>query len=210
MQLRDQHAVLPLIVGIGGTTNPVSSTELALRAALRTAGDMGARTRLLAGPFLAALPLYAPEVRERTAEQEELVETVRHADGLILATPAYHAGISGLLKNGIDLLEDLRDDVRPYLSERAVGCIVTAYGWQGGGTTLISVRTVIHALRGWPTPLGVTLNTAERIFDPSGACTDQRSADQIALLVAQVLDFARRFRRQPGAPASAFRPAPVT
>ena len=195
MQLRDQHELLPLIVGIGGTTNPISSTELALRAALCVAEEMGARTRLIDGPFLARLPLYAPEVQERTTVQQELVETVRQADGLIVATPAYHAGISGLLKNGIDLLEDLRDDERPYLSNRAVGCIVTAYGWQGGGTTLISVRTTIHALRGWPTPLGVTLNTAERIFDESGGVSDRRTADQIALLVAQVLDFARRFRK---------------
>jgi FMN reductase len=189
----ESRSLSPLIVGIGGTTNPVSSTEMALRAALSMAEEQGARTRLIDGHFLARLPLYAPEVQERTSVQEELVETVRGADGLIVATPAYHAGISGLLKNGIDLLEDLREDRRPYLSNRAVGCIVTAYGWQGGGTTLISVRTVIHALRGWPTPLGVTLNTAERIFDESGAFADRRVADQLVLLVAQVFEFARRF-----------------
>ncbi len=57
--------------------------------------------------------------------------TVREADGLILATPAYHADMSGLLKNAIDLLEDLREEPRPYLDGRAVDCIVTAYGWQG-------------------------------------------------------------------------------
>jgi len=196
MHLRDRQTLLPLIVGIGGTTNPVSTTELVLRAALRIAEERGARTRLIDGHFLARLPLYAPEVQERTPLQEELVEIVRKADGLILATPAYHAGISGLLKNGIDLLEDLRDDVRPYLSNRAVGCIVTAYGWQGGGTTLISVRTTIHALRGWPTPIGVTLNTAEPIFGQSGVFSDRRAADQIALLVEQVLDFAERFARR--------------
>ena len=39
----------------------------------------------------------------------------------------------------------------------------------------------------------MTLNTAERVFDAEGNCTDRRSADQLALLVAQVLDFARRF-----------------
>lgn len=193
MLLRDRQAPLPLIVGIGGTTNPVSSTELALRAALRAAEEAGARTRLIDGPFLARLPLYAPERQERTELQQELVNVVREADGLLVATPAYHAGISGLLKNGIDLLEDLRDDARPYLSGRAVGCIVTAFGWQGGGTTLISVRTVIHALRGWPTPLGVTLNTAERLFDANGQWTDARSARQIETLVGQVLEFARRF-----------------
>ena len=84
MQLRDQHSILPLIVGIDGTTNPVSTTELVLRAALRMAEERGARTRLIDGHFLARLPLYAPEVQERTPVQEELVETVRGADGLIV------------------------------------------------------------------------------------------------------------------------------
>jgi FMN reductase len=57
MQMTDQHDLRPLVVGIGGTTNPVSSTELALRAALRVAEEQGARTRLIDGPYLARLPL---------------------------------------------------------------------------------------------------------------------------------------------------------
>lgn len=183
----------PLIVGIGGTTQAASSTEKAIAVTLRVAEALGARTRYIDGPFLARLPIYAPENPQRTAEQRELVETVRQADGLILATPAYHAGISGLLKNGIDLLEDLRGDTRPYLDNRAVGCIVTAFGWQGSGTTLISVRTIVHALRGWPTPVGVTLNTAETLFDEQGTCLDEKSAAQLRLVTEQVVEFARRF-----------------
>jgi FMN reductase len=183
----------PLIVGIGGTTQATSSTEKAIAIALRAAGALGATTRYIDGPFLARLPIYAPEKPQRTPEQQEMVELVRKADGLILGTPAYHAGISGLLKNGIDLLEDLRTDPRPYLDNRAVGCIVTAAGWQGGGTTLTSVRTIVHALRGWPTPVGVTLNSAEKIFDAHGDCLSEQTAEQLQLLTRQVMDFARRF-----------------
>jgi FMN reductase len=183
----------PYIVGIGGTTQVSSSSQKAIAVALRAAESMGAKTRYFDGPFLARLPIYAPENPQRTPEQQELVEAVRQADGLILATPAYHAGISGLLKNGIDLLEDLRTDKRPYLDNRAVGCIVTAFGWQGGGTTLISVRTIVHALRGWPTPIGVTMNSAEKIFDAQGDCVDEKNANQLRLLTQQVVEFARRF-----------------
>ncbi len=93
----------------------------------------GAEVQVVPGASLACLPLYSPEETLRTPEQVRFVDTVRQADGLILATPAYHAGMSGLLKNAIDLLEDLRDEPRPYLDGRAVGCIVTAYGWQGPG-----------------------------------------------------------------------------
>jgi FMN reductase len=178
-----------LIVGLGGTTRPESSTERWLSIALEAAQRNGARVARFGGPVLAGLPLYSPEETERNDLQRQLVETVRQADGLILATPSYHAGISGLLKNAIDLLEDLRDDVRPYLQDRAVGCIVTAHGLQGAGATLISVRTTVHALRGWPTPLGVTVNTIE---PPPHAAAD-KTLVQVELLARQVVEFARRW-----------------
>jgi len=187
-------AARPFIVGIGGTTKAGSSTEKALAIALEEAEKAGASTMLLAGPMLAGLPLYAPEESARSELQKQFVDTVRRADGLILATPAYHGGISGLLKNAIDLLEDLRDDDRPYFHDRAVGVIVTAFGWQGAGTTLTSVRTIVHALRGWPTPLGMTMNTAEPIFDTSGHCVDGKLQAQFALLARQVVEFAVRRR----------------
>jgi len=181
------------IVGIGGTTKAGSSTEKALMACLTAAQQLGTDIELISGAQLAGLPLYSPEEPARTPEQLRFVATVRAADGLILATPAYHAGMSGLLKNAIDLLEDLRDGPRPYLDGRAVGCIVTAFGWQGAGTTLTSVRTIVHALRGWPTPLGVTLNTAIPLFDATGGCTDAKVQTQFQMLAAQVVGFAQRF-----------------
>jgi len=189
----NSSASRPRIVGIGGTTKAGSSTEKALLACLAAAERLGAEVQVIPGASLACLPLYSPEETLRTPEQVRFVDTVRQADGLILATPAYHAGMSGLLKNAIDLLEDLRADSRPYLDGRAVGCIVTAYGWQGAGTTLTSVRTIVHALRGWPTPLGVTLNTANPLFDAAGLCMDEKTQTQFEMLAAQVVSFASRF-----------------
>ena len=122
----------PLIVGIGGTTRAGSSSERAVRAVLMRAEALGARTRMFDGPALAALPHYAPERAERSAEQAAFVEAVRGADGVVVGTPGYHGGMSGLVKNALDLLEDLRGDMRPYLEGRAVGLIVTAAGWQAG------------------------------------------------------------------------------
>ena len=182
------------IVGIGGTTKPGSSTERALAVALQACAALGAHTRLFGGAALAALPMYSPEDQTRAQSQRDFIQAVKEADGIILATPAYHAGMSGLMKNAVDLLEDLRADTRPYLHDRAVGCIVTAYGWQGAGTTLTSVRTIVHALRGWPTPLGITINTAERVFDDGGACLDDRLQAQMSMLAAQVVGFAEKFR----------------
>lgn len=180
----------PLVVGIGGSTRSGSTGERALCIALKAAEEAGARTMLFSGAFLARIPIYTPDNHERNAEQRELVEAVRGADGLILASPGYHGGISGMVKNALDLLEDLRDDRRCYLDGRAVGCIITANGWQTVGTALTALRSIVHALRGWPTPLGAGLNTAEKIFDAAGGCTDQAAAMQLAIVGRQVAEFA--------------------
>jgi FMN reductase len=185
----------PLVVGIGGTMREVSSTDRALRVALRAAEDAGARTEIFSGPVLARLPHYSPESGERTEEQRHLVDMVRQADGLIVASPGYHGGVSGLVKNALDLLEDLREDERHYLDGRAVGCIVTAAGWQASVTTLEALRAIVHALRGWPTPFGATLNTAEPIFDAAGGCTDQKALEALGVVGHQVVEFARTHSR---------------
>jgi FMN reductase len=185
----------PLVVGIGGTTRTNSSTDRALRLALQAVEDAGARTHLFGGSFLAHLPHFAPENRERNEKQREFVEMVRKADGVIVASPGYHGGVSGLVKNALDLLEDLREDERSYLDGRAVGCIVTAAGWQSAGSTLAALRSIVHALRGWPTPFGATINTAQPVFDSSGACTDPKIAEQLAMVARQVVEFARMHHR---------------
>ncbi len=183
------------VVGIGGTTREGSSTDRALRVSLRAAEEAGARTHIFTGPFLARLPHFAPDHPARSEEQREFVETVRQADGVILASPGYHGGISGLVKNALDLLEDLRGDARSYLDGRAVGCIAAAAGWQASVTTLESLRAIVHALRGWPTPLGAAINTTEPNFDPAGACTNPKTLDTLVTVGRQVVDFACRYRR---------------
>ncbi len=190
--LRNGNSDKPLVVGIGGTTRTPSSTDRALRLALRGAEEAGATVHCFSGPFLVRLPHFAPEHQTRSEEQRELVETMRRADGLIVASPGYHGGVSGLVKNALDLLEDLSGDQRSYLDGRAVGLVVTAAGWQAAVTTLDALRAIVHALRGWPTPLGAALNTTEPIFDAQGNCTDAKAAAALSAVGRQVVEFAMR------------------
>ena len=181
----------PLIVGIGGTTREGSSTEKALVVALAAAEARGARTVLLGGAFLATLPIYDPGPAGPTAEQQALADAVRAADGIIIATPGYHGSLSGVVKNALDTLELLNQDQRPYFTDRAVGIIVTASGWQAGGTTLTAVRSIIHAMRGWPTPFGAALNATSGSFESDGSPKDPRDAWQLTTVGEQVLEFAK-------------------
>jgi len=181
----------PLIVGIGGTIRPGSSTERALTVALRAAGAAGAETQLLGGAFLARLPIFDPRPARATAEQEELAAAIRAADGVIVASPGYHGSISGVMKNALDTLELTRDDVTPYFQGRPVGTIITADGWQAAGTTLMALRAIIHALRGWPTPFGAALNAGASLFDEAGECREPKDAWQLATVAEQVVEFAQ-------------------
>lgn len=182
----------PLVVGIGGTTRAGSTSERVLVQALSAAERAGARTRLFGGVFLSKLPIFDPAIGENSAELNELLQAVREADGFLVSTPGYHGSVSGLIKNALDSLEALRGDPRPYFDGRAVGCIVTADGWQAGGTALAALRTIVHALRGWPTPLGVALNpSAAPLFDEAGALREARDVGLVEMLAQQVVDFAR-------------------
>lgn len=181
---------LPFIVGIGGTPRSGSLSERAMSVALESARVSGARILSISGSEL-LLPMYTPDFNERDAKSSALVQAIRECDGLVIASPAYHGSVSGLIKNALDYTEDLRTDPRVYLDGIAVGLIACAGGWQAGAQTLAALRSIVHALRGWPTPLGASLNTSTGIFDASGHCVDLSSKMQLESIGKQVVEFAR-------------------
>jgi FMN reductase len=183
----------PFILGLGGTTRGDSTSEKALIISLRAAEAEGARVDLVAGPGL-ELPMYAPERVWRVPAARRLVELYRKCDGLVIASPSYHGSISGLLKNALDYAEDLRSDPRCYFDECPFGLIACGGGWQGAGQTLAALRSLAHALRGWPTPFGATLNTSTPLFDSAGACTVEAVRGQLETIGRQVVQFARMRR----------------
>ncbi|SHE71444.1 NADPH-dependent FMN reductase [Streptoalloteichus hindustanus] len=177
------------VVGIGGSIRSDSTSERALRIALAGAEEAGARTSLITGGEL-VLPFYDPAVPDRTEAARHLVETLRGADGVVLVSPGYHGTVSGLVKNALDYVEDLRSEDRPYLDGRAVGCVATAQGWQAAVTTLTALRSIVHALRGWPTPLGVALNSNEVKIGPEGDASDEQVVRNLRTIGRQVVEFA--------------------
>lgn len=175
------------IVGFGGTTRAGSSSERMVAAVLKELESQGAETRLFGGEFLAGLPHYAPENPQRTAAQSEFVEAIRRADGIVIGSAAWHGGVSGLVKNAIDLIGDLQEDRRVFLQGRAVGLVVTAGGWQAAGTTLSAMRDIVHALRGWPTPAGVAVKSEPTHFAADGSLADATILRTVQAQARQIL-----------------------
>jgi FMN reductase len=177
------------VVGIGGSMRGDSQSERALSGVLEGARVAGAETVAITGMDL-VLPFYDPAVVERSEVAHRLVAALRKADGVVLVSPGYHGTVSGLVKNALDYVEDLRTDPRPYLDGRAVGCVAMALGWQAAVTTLTALRSIVHALRGWPTPLGAALNSAEVSFDDHGIPSDPAVDRTLRTIGEQVVQFA--------------------
>jgi FMN reductase len=180
---------VPLIVGIGGTMAPSGSSERIMRHVLAQCTGLGAQTLAFDGAAL-DLPMYGYDT-PRTAKAMELIEALRSADGVVIASPGYHGTVSGLIKNALDYIEDMAKDERPYFEGRAVGLVAVAAGWQATGSTLATLRSIVHALRGWPTPMAITVNSVMPVFGEDGAVTDATLLKQLDIMAQQVVGFAR-------------------
>jgi FMN reductase len=184
----------PTILGLGGTHRAGSTSERVLRAALAEAERTGARTEIMTAREL-DFTMYDADDTRRSDTALRFLDAVRRCDGLVISCPGYHGGPSGLLKNALDYLQDHADGPRPYLHDRAVGCIVSAYGPMAAVTTLVSLRSTVHALRGWPTPLGIPIDSsAPGLLGPDPTILDDRVAVRVRAMVEQVVTFARSYR----------------
>ncbi|MFI6876076.1 NADPH-dependent FMN reductase [Streptomyces sp. NPDC050400] len=176
------------IAALGGSLRSGSVSAAALRACAARARRAGAEVTLVCGTDL-VLPPYDPDTTNPCAAELRLLSALRAADGVLLASPTYHGGMSGLLKNALDHTEGLAGDVPGYLDGRSVGCLSVAWNEVAGASALAALRTCAQSLRGWAVPMGVVVPAGTE-FAASGACADPRTARRLDILTDQVLEFA--------------------
>ena len=177
------------VVGIGGSVDAGSQSDLALRCVLARAVELGGDAQVYSGLELDLPPYHHGAVLPDPAR--DYVDAVRRADAVVISSPGYHGTVSGLVKNALDYLEELRGDQRPYLDGRPVGLVAVASGWQAAVGTLGTLRQIVHSLRGWPTPLGLSINSSVTHFDENGHTTDDSTSATIAMMARQLIDFGR-------------------
>ncbi|MFI6042468.1 NADPH-dependent FMN reductase [Nocardia sp. NPDC051321] len=179
------------VVVLAGSLNPASKAERLARWCIRRSAELGASTRLFRGTDL-EFPFYRAGTSECRAAARDYLDELRKADGVLLVSPAYHASPSGLLKNALDYVNELAADAEPYLDGRPIGCVAVAGGDQGAHATLAGLRTISHALRAWPTPLGLALSHDRADADEQGRPTSLRTIAEVDTMLAQVIEMAQR------------------
>ncbi len=179
-----------LIVGFSGSTASNSyNTKL-----LRAFGELVPKDvefQVIQG--LENLPFYSPDLEgEKLPEQARLLrDTVRSADGLVVASPEYNYSYTALAKNVIDWLS------RPYgthpLVDKAVAVIGASQGLLGTVRAQLHLRDVLHATQSDVLSRPeVFVTQAASKFDANGHLTDAPTRELLAALVDAFIEHSGR------------------
>jgi len=173
------------VAGICGSLRIGSYTRLALALALRGAEEAGALTELI--DLRDYQVVFCDGNDDESLYPEDvfkLREAVRRAQGIILATPEYHGGYSGVLKNALDLMgfEEFEG--------KMLGLIGVSGGRVGAAGAMHSLRDVGRALHAWVVPEQASVPEASEAFDEQGHCRDAETEERLKAVGRQVVRFA--------------------
>lgn len=131
----------PLILGFSGSLRK-NSTNTAILATLAEAVADRAELRT---ESLADVPLYNADLDDdgRPPRVAELKALVAEADGLVMATPEYNYGMSGVLKNAIDWIS--RPAYNSVLKGKPILVITSSLAATGGVRAQQQVRDTLAA-----------------------------------------------------------------
>ena len=169
------------IVGIIGSLRTDSYSALALQQAINRVKALDAEVEILdlremKLPFCdggSEYPDY-PDV-------EVLRDTVKAADGLILATPEYHGSVSGVLKNALDLMSF------EHLSNKVIGAI-SVLGGQSNSNALNDLRIIVRWVHGWVIPEQIAVGQAWQAFDSEGKLKDEKLSQRFDAFAQSLVD----------------------
>lgn len=109
------------------------------------------------------IPFYNGDpTQESLPSVRNLREMVSQADGVILASPEYHNGMSGVLKNALDFLGS------DHFAHKPVALFAVAGGGKGGINALNNMRTVIRGLYGNAIPRQLVIDPDHFDYEKDG------------------------------------------
>ncbi len=155
------------IVGIGGSLRSESYSQQALELAAQRLKVMGASVEIL---DLRQMKLPFCDGGDRYPDYpdvERLRETVKQADGLILATPEYHGSVSGVIKNALDLMSF------EHLDGKVAG-LISVLGGQSNSNALNDLRIIMRWVHAWVIPEQIAIGQAWKAFDQEGKLLDEK------------------------------------
>ena len=183
------------VVAICGSLRPGSYTRLALQVALRGARETGAEATLI---DLREYQLIFCDGKEDESGYPKdvfrLREEVKRAHGVILGTPEYHGGLSGVLKNALDWAS--RPPTTTPLHGMPAGIMGAATGMVGTARAQLQLRQALVYTHTYPLAAPeVLVARAQDKFDASGRLQDEPTRKFIADYMESLRQWTIRLRR---------------
>jgi FMN reductase len=171
------------VVGICGSLRKGSYTRMALRIALHGAEEAGAEMQLIDLRDYQLVFCTGGDSTDEPKDVLRLREEVKRAHGVILATPEYHGGYSGVLKNSLDLMGF--DE----FEGKMIGLVGVSAGAMGAFGALNTLRSVGRALHAWVVPEQASVPHVDEVFDENGKCKDPAIESRLKSVGRQVAKF---------------------
>jgi len=167
------------ILGISGSLRAESVNSKLIREAARLYGDVTFQEADL------NMPLYNGDDEDRDglpAQVQTLIDQITAADGVVIATPEYNSGITGVFKNALDWVS--RSKPSPW-AEKPVAVMSAAAGRAGGIRAQTMLRTCM-------TPFNVKIASASEVaiasadseFDENGHLISERYVASVQRLMS--------------------------
>jgi NAD(P)H-dependent FMN reductase len=102
-----------------------------------------------------------------------------------LATPEYHGGMSGVLKNALDLMsfEELSDKVTGSIS---------ILGGQSNSNSLNQMRVIMRWVHAWVIPEQIAIGQAWKAFDQDGKLLDEKLSQRLDEFAQSLVENTRK------------------
>ena len=177
------------VIGISGSLRTRSLNA----ALLRVAAGLAPAGTTIEIESIKGIPLYDGDVESSTgipAMVASLKDRIAVTEGLLLVTPEYNNSIPGVFKNAIDRMSRPADDIPRVFGELPVGIIGASPGRFGTLLSQTAWLPVLRALGAQPWfGQSFYLGGAGRLFDASGALTDEDSRKRLQGYLAGFAEF---------------------
>ena len=158
------------LVFIGGSLRPGSLNRRLMGHLAREATALGHSSKIFAGESL-RLPLYE-EGLPVPASVNDMAEALRGAQGAVIVSPEYNAGIPAHLKNAVDWLSLQRPNPWTGLPVLLASASPGAFG---GARGLLSWRSVLANVGVWAAPGAITVPKADVSLGEDGTPVEERA-----------------------------------
>lgn len=167
------------------------------RALLRAAQELAPAGITIESFDLRPIPLYDGDLEERGVPEPvvSFKGAIRAADGLLIVTPEYNAGVPAVLKNAIDWASRTAAGESPVLAGKAVGLMGATPGTAGTLRAQAMVRQSLTNTRSLPLPgPEVAVSQAHAKFDADGRLSDEKTREHVAAYLTRLAAWVERLR----------------